>query len=196
MSINMAKARKLRKELKALILRKDQVQLAIGARIHLAATEDVRVHGVPTPIYRVWDFPTWEDYLEQELGISTARANLYQEVHSFWGIKLKGKWTEPPVGITKMGLLMGVVNARNADTWLRKAATMTVNQLEMDLNPTLPREKDNTGSVTIACTKAEAADLRGLLNRYCKTLGTKSWKTGAKDALQKALRAKAKGLKL
>lgn len=83
--------------------------------------------------HRDWGFPTWEDFIEQEMAMSKRKAQYLMSIHQWFVEVLKSKKLIDSVkhlGWSKLRLLKGVADATNIKEWLARAEQMSFSQLE------------------------------------------------------------------
>ena len=139
-------------------------------------THDVKVGGNVIALWAAWDYSDWFQYVEVELGIHQTTAAIYRRMHEVYNIYLKDSF-DPGVlsGIsaTKLKILTRVVNRKNVNAWLRKAAKLSCCGLEEEVDDAV----HGTGrpgaihTLAVLCTKAEQKKMRGILNKAMIDLG-------------------------
>lgn len=88
------------------------------------------------PVWQLWEFESWEDYVEEDLRIHKGRAHTFRRIWSRMMVDLIGHWDENlKLSITHLRILMvhPAVNANTVDEWTRRALTMTCCDLETAL---------------------------------------------------------------
>ena len=79
------------------------------------------------PLYSVWGFESWEEYVETELGFHYSTATGYVNVWDTFFVRFGDTVDKTllPKSITKLKALAKVVKHSDVNAWLRKANKMT-----------------------------------------------------------------------
>ncbi len=94
----------------------------------------VEVGGGELPVFKFFGYPSWFAYVEEEIGLHVTTAHSYRIVHDVFSVQLKGKWDpELIASFTKMKALARVVDAKNVNSWLRKAGRLSSCALEEEV---------------------------------------------------------------
>jgi hypothetical protein len=89
-----------------------------------------------SPIYELWGFADWFNYIEEEVGIHVGQANMMVSVAHFFVVKMDGAWSgKNPLSLAKMKALARAKNVttKNLGEWLIKARNKTPCQLDHEL---------------------------------------------------------------
>lgn len=112
----------------------------------------VKIDGDYVPVWKVWGFKTWEDYIGKEVGMHITTAYCYRKVYSVFYDKLAGAWdTDLLLPVTKMKLLSSAkLTKGNVNKWLKKAAGMTCRELAAAVY-----ETEELRSLSLSVTNAQ-----------------------------------------
>jgi len=84
--------------------------------------------------HKTWGFPTWKEYVEEELGMSERRCQYLLSIHKWFNKVLKDhphvRQRVEHLGWSKVRLLVGVVDETNVDEWVARAEKMTLAALQ------------------------------------------------------------------
>lgn len=87
-------------------------------------------------LYRKWNFGTWDEYAEQEVGIGIRKANYLKKIWEWFAIQVNDKELFEEIkklGWTRAMLLTGIVNGSNKEKWLSIARNMSCKELEEEI---------------------------------------------------------------
>lgn len=96
-----------------------------------ADTQMVRVKGQLEHCWKVWGYPTWEEYVGQEMGLHMTTAYAYKKIWEVFYVDFNGAWDKSLLlSITKMRLLsVAPLTKKNINTWLKRAAGVNCRKL-------------------------------------------------------------------
>lgn len=95
---------------------------------------NVAVGGGELPAYKFFGYDTWGSYVEEELGLHITTAASYRRVHDVFMIQLKDNWDSSLVtSLTKFRSIVRVVDAKNVNSWLKKAKRLSCCALEEEV---------------------------------------------------------------
>ena len=85
--------------------------------------------------WKVWGYPSWEEFCGQELGLHMTTAYAYKKVWEVFFVDLAGAWDKDLVlPITKMRILTSAnLTKRNVEGWLKKAKKMNCRKLRAEV---------------------------------------------------------------
>jgi hypothetical protein len=121
-------ANKLRARARALTESETIARLEMAQVVHELYYGEVTIGGSEVPLYRFFGFESWFDYVEKEIGLHVSTAVNYRIVWDVFGVKLDGAWDKAllaNVSFTKLRAIANVVDVRNVNAWLRRAAKLT-----------------------------------------------------------------------
>jgi hypothetical protein len=88
-------------------------------------------------VYRMWGYPHFKAYIDQELQFSKRQAYYLIEIWDLVeGLDLDKEKVEE-IGWTKMTLILKVMTVENADIWLEKAQNLSWSKLEAEVKAAL-----------------------------------------------------------
>jgi hypothetical protein len=102
------------------------------------------------PIYELWGYSSWFEYIEEEVGIHVGQANMMVSVAHFFVVKMDGAWSgKNPLSLAKMKTIARAktVTTRNLGEWLIKARNKTPCALDHELGGHSHGEKRQTSFV-------------------------------------------------
>lgn len=87
------------------------------------------------PIYQLWGYEDWFDYVEQEIGIHVGKASRLVAMAHFFTVKMDKHWNKQVLSPTRMRTLSvaKAVTPQNLNAWITKARNMTPCQLDHEL---------------------------------------------------------------
>lgn len=99
-------------------------------------------------LYKQWGIPTWEKFVNNEVGLSVRTADLLASIYVFFGQTLAEKIEEPEeregmieavksLGWTKAKHLVDVCNVSDYSKWIELARKITVSELETEVKKSL-----------------------------------------------------------
>lgn len=115
------------------------------------------VGGELAPVFELWGFEKWFDYVEMELGIHVGTANTMVRVAHFFEVRLKGKGKDrDQLSRQRLRALArrgDKVNEKNIDDWISRALEMSVCALEHELDDQKVIRKSVAFNFTVADAK-------------------------------------------
>ena len=182
-------ASSLRRQIQTSNVATHRARLERAGLLYKASMETVQPKGSTNAValFAYWGFTSWEDYVRQEVGICKKTSLVYINTYAFWCVTLReGKnWKESPVALDKMTMLVPVIRntPKAADQWLKRAASMTSNELRVLLM---------TGKLLSYIARIQAAGPRPRVDGVHQTLSSikvhpKSQYSGRFDILESAL---------
>ena len=163
--LNKSQANQLRKQLREASTASDQAWIEQCRLLHTVYysgyTDELK------PIFELWGFESWHDYVEIELGLHVTTANAMLTVAQFFYVRCKDHWDGTIVSRQRMRALARApqVTPENVNSWLQKSQDMTVCQLEHKLeNKRVPTKK-----VTFNLAESDAELLSKALDDLMKT---------------------------
>lgn len=120
------------------------------------------------PIYELWGYETWYDYVEKEVGIHVGRANMMVSVAHFFVVKMKDHWNKQVLTLTQMRAISVGKNVTpgNLNSWITKARNMTPCELDHQLTG---RHGHHTKTVALKLPESDATLLREALDQLMAT---------------------------
>lgn len=124
-------ATQLRTQIQEIVARGTKASMDLCWALHETYTTQVRVGGVPVPIYQAWGYDSWAHFVGIELSVHVVTAYCYRRVWEVFYVKLSGAWdTANLLPISKMRILCAAkLDKRNVNAWLKKAKNLTCAQL-------------------------------------------------------------------
>jgi len=93
--------------------------------------DQVNIGGNAIPLWEAWDYKSWYDYVERELGIHQSTAAGFRRIHEVFNVDLAGSWDKAKTpSYTKLKILARVVTKANVNSWLIKASKLSCCELE------------------------------------------------------------------
>jgi len=83
--------------------------------------------------FKKWDFPTWEEYCENEVGIGVRKANYLKKIWEWFAVENNDEALLKEIqklGWTRAMMLTGLVNNINKERWLPAAKQLSCKKLE------------------------------------------------------------------
>jgi hypothetical protein len=133
--MNAKAAEELRASALQAVKHQTAASLALAELLWATYYGSVDVGGKPVPLYEVWGFESWNEYVEDELEWHQSTAMKYVRVHQTFFISLDGEW-DKKIGlpsITKLVALASVVKKNNVNSWLKKAHELTCCELDAEI---------------------------------------------------------------
>lgn len=129
--LSTKQSEELRRRIKDVVSSHKKASLDLCEVIYESDVQMTRVKGDYVYCWKAWGFESWEDYVGVEIGMHMTTAYAYKKIWEVFCVDLVGAWD---VGllqpITKMRLLSAaLLNKKNVNAWLRKAATMNCREL-------------------------------------------------------------------
>jgi len=172
--LSLSQAKGLREKALEASHKRAEATLDLGRILWETYYADVKVGSEYVPVWQAWEFKTWNDYVEEELGFHMTTAAFYRRIHEVFGIELADKWDRSLVAsYTKMKALTRVVDAKNVNGWLRKAAKLSCCDLENEVHYALTGKNrpKNMRSFLASVTKDELEILREVIELGREDLG-------------------------
>lgn len=172
-SRTMTAAKDLRAKALDLAQRSSTMQLQLAEVLYHTFWDTVRSEEYEIPIWEIWKFESWNDYVEGELGLHTTSARQLRHVHETFEVQLAGKWDRSLVAsVTKMKALCRVVRPGDVNDWLRRAKKLTCCQLDEAINAVLYGEEERQELRTFAATLTpkEMKKVKASVERVCEEL--------------------------
>jgi len=121
---NQTDVSQLREELRQLISTQSDGYFLLAEKLTRVVEEG---------IFREWDYPEWQDYVENELGMGKRKAQYFMSIHRWITNVVKTrKFIDrlKKFGWSKTRLLVPVATDQSLEEWLDRAESMTYSQLE------------------------------------------------------------------
>jgi len=135
-------------------------------------------------VWKEWGFESWEDFVEEEVGMHKETGAAYRRVWEVFYIDLAGHWDEKHlVSITRMKTLCPYVTKRNVESWLKKAKTMSCCALNHAVRGDIGPYK----TVSMSLTESEADELDAIVD-----VGRREWEGSRGAVLMEIMREWAK----
>jgi hypothetical protein len=129
----------LRKDLKELVATQSENYFQLAAMLTKAF--ELSAH-------KDWDYPTWEDFVDQEIGMGKRKSQYLMSIHHWFVNVIKSKRVIKKVqklGWSKVRLLKGIVDKENVDEWVERAQSMTYSQLDEFIKRLRSEERNSDG---------------------------------------------------
>ncbi|HEY8097166.1 MAG TPA: hypothetical protein VIE65_13870 [Methylobacter sp.] len=140
-AISQVAANKLREKALGLVVQDTKCQLEIAETLYELYYGTVEVGGGELALYKFFGYPSWFAYVEEEVGMHITTSHIYRNVHDIFMIRLKGKWDiDLMPSWTKMKALARLsfeLDAKNVNSWLKKAKRMPACALEEEIDEAL-----------------------------------------------------------
>ncbi len=164
-----AEAANLRRELQQATAESDQAWWRQASLMH-----QVYYSGIGDelkPVYELWGYDTWHDYVENELGIHVGTANSMVTTAHFFLVRMEGafKVKEHLLSRQRMRALANhrdKVTKANLNNWVTQARNMTVCALEHKLEG---RHNHGTKKVTFELSEFDHKLLKTALDELMAT---------------------------
>jgi hypothetical protein len=129
--ITKANARALDREIVSCAQRKRKLDLEFCKWMYHSKYTMTKSNGQSMHLWEVYDFDTWEEYVEQRVGITAPRAQQFVNVYSKYCVEL-GNVFDPKsvIDIRKMVSMAHLVDEDNVNKMLARAATMSHAELK------------------------------------------------------------------
>lgn len=167
--VTKADAANLRRELQQATAESDQAwwkQCTLLHQVYYSGIGDEL-----KPVFELWGYKTWHDYVENELGLHVGTASSMVRTAHFFVVRLKGAFRvkEHLLSRQRMRALAAFpdkVTAATLNQWVTNARNMTVCQLEHKL---AGRHSHGIKKVTFALSEFDHALLKQALDELMKT---------------------------
>jgi hypothetical protein len=167
--ITKAEAGVLRKELQQATAESDQAwwkQCTLMHQVYYSGIGDEL-----KPVYELWGYKTWHDYVENELGIHVGTASSMVSTAHFFLVRMKGAFRvkEHLLSRQRMRALAArrdKVTAANLNNWITQARNMTVCALEHKLEG---RHGHGTKKVTFELSEFDHKLLKEAIDQLMAT---------------------------
>ena len=137
---------------------------------------NVKFNGIESSLWVAWGYKTWFEYVEHELGIHQSTAAAFRRIHEIFQIELEGSFDKElfdQLSATKLRALCKVVNKKNVNSWLRRAAKMSCCALDESIlvaqNGGI--RANSTHTLAILCTKTEQKKMRDIITEAKELMG-------------------------
>ena len=129
--ITKANARALDREILSCAQRKRRLDLEFCKLMYHSRYTMTKSNGQNLHLWEVCDFDTWEEYVEQRMGVTAPRAQQFANVYSKYCVEL-GDSFDPKnvIDIRKMVSILHLVDEKNVNKLLGQAAAMSHAELK------------------------------------------------------------------
>jgi hypothetical protein len=168
LTLSTADANKLRKQATEAVESNTNSVLLMAIVLWNTYRYNVKVDGIESPLWVAWGHETWLEYVEHELGIHQSTATAFRRIHEVFNIELNGCWERAEFdkfSATKLKALCKVVNKKNVNGWIRRAAKLSCCELDEAI-----LESQNGGvradaihTLAILCTASEQKKMRSII---------------------------------
>jgi hypothetical protein len=127
----------IRREIKAIAESKIGIDLSFCEHIFYSKKSYVIASSGSIPFYQYCGYPSWREYIENEVGTTVNKANKYSAVYSKYFVELENVFdaSKHAIDISKMIYLLPIINEKNCISLLKKAKSASKETLK-DLNST------------------------------------------------------------
>ena len=131
-----AQADQLRERIQSVVDKGIQSSIELAQMVWESDVNMVRVDGDLKYCWQVWGHDSWETFLGKEMHLPLKTGYGLKKVWQVFYVDLVNDWNKKlVVGISKMRILTSAdLNARNVESWLRKAKELTCAKLQAKIN--------------------------------------------------------------
>jgi len=128
----------------------------------------IEIGGEPVAVWTLWDYDSWSDCVNIELGLHQTTAYQYKRIWETFYVNLASAWdVKLLLPVTKMRILCAAgLNRRNVNAWLRRGAKMTCSKLVAEVYGT-----DELRNLAVPVTSDELETINEVINEAREVFG-------------------------